>query len=340
LTRAVSGQGSTGTTYRESASDRELRANVDQGLIVAPDKWRAHLLHIANAYEKAYNNHSTVLHGIEQQQRAEAELATFMASLILPSLLGGFVGGLISGKAKPALDAITDQASKFRWSVAVDVAKTVASDMAKAEVRIVYQKLIETSGWRPTSISPLAFLIKEESSVAEFMTAIGDAMNNSRMGRGAVSYRDVLTGIYWSPFIRQAPETEDLLDVDLLARALEVFLWVDWAKHRDVDYWRTRISTVLGPRDSSLAGGTLYDVYAHELKQLNPILERMDSCGVRREYITQGMSVDGYRFLDLIMLGKLGPQYQGKLLGDLIEGLNGGDPQFSMSRRPKESEIM
>ncbi len=61
----------------------------------------------------------------------------------------------------------------------------------------------------------------------------------------AQKYRDQMFVLYNSPFIWNAPEEKDLdkWRKDLW-RPLEVFLWADWANHRDANYWIKRILAV------------------------------------------------------------------------------------------------
>ena len=81
-------------------TDEELRGNVDQAMIYAPDKWRAYVYRVAQAYAAAYSNQEITLSAIEAQQRVEAEFATFMLSFILPALAGGFMGAFYLGMAR------------------------------------------------------------------------------------------------------------------------------------------------------------------------------------------------------------------------------------------------
>jgi hypothetical protein len=326
-------------------TDEQLRAKVDQAMIYAPSKWRSQVGRIATAYAKAYQTQTVVLASIERRKRLEAEFATWLISLILPSLVGGFLGAIVAGKGKQAIDAITDQASKFRWSVAFDTTKTIVSDLAKAEVRVAYQSLFETSGWRPSSISPVEFMSQAQTGIDDFVTAAADALNNSKIGRTTYTYRDILTSLYYGPFIREAPEIQDLWTVDELAPMLEVFLWVDWANHRDTEYWLKRISDVTEshPRGSNLDKEHLqFELDAKELKDLNPILERFDRCGVQREYVTQGMPDQrGYRFLNILWVRQLGVHYRGSLLGDLLERrTHPGHIPVPVSRRPRSYRVM
>ena len=163
-------------------------------------------------------------------------------------------------------------------------------------------------------------------------------MNESRVGRSDYSYRDVLVGLYYNPFIREAPESDDLWDVDELAGDLEVFLWVDWSKQRDTNYWLERINLVT---ESNVATPAVIAA-AEELKTLNPVLERFDRCGVRREFITQGMTaLGGYRFLNILWVRQLGRRYQGTLLGDLLERqAEGSNVPVPISRRPRSYPVM
>ena len=325
-------------------TDEQLRAKLDQAMIYAPSKWSSYVLRIAQAYEAAYKTQAVVLKSIAANKRAEAELASFMLSIILPSLLGGFVGAVIGGKGKQAIDAVTGQAAKFKWGLAVDTAKTMASDITKYEVKNVYQGLAQDSAWEPGSMSPLAFQNSAVNSINDFMTAAADALNESRVGRSKVKYRDVVAALYYGPFVRSAPEGKDQWTVDELSPVLEVFLWADWANHRDTKYWVERISRVTEePADANPGqlGGKFFSA-VNELKDLNPILERLDRCHVRRDFDTGGIpALKGYRFLNILWLRHLAPRYTGTLLGDLLKILEDKSPvQIPFDRRPKGYHLM
>lgn len=81
-----------------SLSDTQLRANINEAMIFAPAKWSAHVLRIAQAYEAAYKCQSDVLEDIAAKRRIEAEFASAMVSIVLPSFVGGFAGTIINGK--------------------------------------------------------------------------------------------------------------------------------------------------------------------------------------------------------------------------------------------------
>ena len=120
--------------------------------------------------------------------------------------------------------------------------------------------------------------------------------------------------------------------------ALEVFLWVDWAKRRDQAYWLERITHVTEPNTAS--PGELL-LHAAELKRLDPILERLAGCGVKREFITQRMTaVDGSPFLNVLWIRQLGRHYRGTLLGDLLERQAGDVDALPFSHRPSSRPVM
>ena len=132
--------------------------------------------------------------------------------------------------------------------------------------------------------------------ISEFMTAAADLMNNARTGKPGPTYREVLEALYYGPFIRDAPEEKDLWDVNQLAPVLEVFLWVDWANHADTQLWLARIMDVTEEHstldwDPNRDDSYRYAMFLRDadlLKDLNPILERLDHCGVNRAYIQLG----------------------------------------------------
>jgi hypothetical protein len=352
-------------------TDEQLRAKLDQAMIYAPSKWGAYVNRVAQAYAAAYQNQAAVLNQINAQKQAEAAFASFVVSVILPSLVGGFIGAIISGKGKQAIDALTSQSAKFKWGMAVDMTKTVASDMAKAEVRTEYQHIVDSSAWKPTSISPDAFQSAVQSSILEFMTAAADALNDSRKGRSKAKYRDVVSGLYYGTFVREAPETKDLWTVNELSPVLEIFLWVDWANHRDTKWWLERItrvtdgSSILGsldPDDSPIeqlrkaknvvADDLAFNRSASDVIALNPILERLVACKVNRDYITQGIAnrssiapgipaLDGYRFLNILWVRHIAPHYTGTLLGELLQRLaDKSKVPVPIYRRPRSYRLM
>ncbi len=235
----------------------------------------------------AYNNQTIVLRSIKLRQRAEAEFATFLLSLVLPSVVGGFVGAIVSGQGQKVVRQLAEHSSKYRWGMAFDVVKTVTSDMAKAEVRIVYQHLLDSGGWESSSISPTEFLSNVQGSIAEFVAAAADSLNASRLGRSPHKYRDVLSGLYYSSFIRDAPEISDLWSVSELAPALEVFLWVEWANRRDTKYWVDVISRVTEVHGSGFSERMKTFPDAAKVMELNPILERLDLLRVGRASISR-----------------------------------------------------
>ena len=237
------------------------------------------------------------------------------------------------------------------WGVAVDTGKTVVSDTVKGPVRLAYQRLVENSKWKPTSIKPSEFMASALGPISEFMTAAADLMNNARTGKPGPTYREVLEALYYGPFIRDAPEEKDLWDVNQLAPVLEVFLWVDWANHADTQLWLARIMDVTREHstldwDPNRDDSYRYAMFLRDadlLKDLNPILERLDHCGVKlRAYITEGMpSLQGYRFLNILWLRHLRAIYQGTLLGDLLARRDAqSNVPVPIYRRPKSYRLM
>lgn len=320
-----------------SLSDTQLRANINEAMIYAPAKWSAYVLRIAQAYEAAYKCQTDVLEDIAAKKRIEAEFASALVSIVLPSFVGGFAGAIINGKGKQVLDTISDQASKFRWGVAIDTAKTVVTDLYKVDAKMAYESLYRSSGWKPASVSATAFLTSVQGAIAEYVTAAADAMNLAKLGRSKRQYRDVLIAIYYGPFIRQAPTEADLWTVSELTPVMEIFLWVQWANHRDTAYWLKRISEVTEAPAADFQGKTRDAVAGAELSALDSILERLDKCGVNRAYVTQGMTaLDGRRFLNLLWVRRLGSKYQDTLLGELLARLaDGSRIPVPIFRRPK-----
>ena len=136
--------------------------------------------------------------------------------------------------------------------------------------------------------------------------------------------------LYNSPFIWNAPTETDLNKWRReLWRPLEIFLWADWANHRDTQYWLRRIVTV--------TDGIIAEDYETELADFDPILARLSECRVPTHYITQtvpshhitvgdnAMLMQSARpFLNILWVRNLASHYQNTFLGELLTRIQPG----------------
>lgn len=327
----------------------EARKKLDSALFYAQSKWESQVSYIVEAYYKAYNNQKLTLEQVEQLKNTPSSYAEFLVPIVLPALLGGFAGAMVAASAKGVIDA-TVGAVKVGATIAAETTKTVVADTYKAEVKLVYESLIETSGFKPTSTQPGEFAEQAKRKISLFVAAAADALNDSyrndqqKTGKKP-SYFDVVMGLYNSPFIWNAPRVDEMWTVDELAPVLELFLWADWSRHRDVPWWTVRIMTLTSSMtDVSREGQVAYANYieaSKSVKMLNPILERMDKCKVNRAYVTQGIFFEnGYRFLNPLWIKNLGNHYKNSLLADLINGLDPKKKGFSIEKRPHTYKLM
>jgi hypothetical protein len=142
-------------------------------------------------------------------------------------------------------------------------------------------------------------------------------------------------------------DTQRLVSWKELAPIFEIFLWVYWARERDVDYWTKQINRAAEPDDRSLVGkiwdaawnddDTVKRAWAEgAVEQLDPILARMLTCGIKETEITQfeGGSKSSRRFLNILMVKTLGTKHRGTLLGDLIANLDSKSPTSALDGKP------
>ena len=306
-----------------SESDDSLRAKVDQAMIYAPSAWLAYVTRIAKAYAAAYDYQKNVLKDIENQIRAERELSLLLLNMILPSIVGGAVGAIFAGKGRELVDGLAKSGSKFWATVGVDVGKTVLSDSYKTVVRTAINTYAAPAvgSWEPAGISAAEFTAGVQGAVFEHVTTVKDRLNRSKLKQiPNVSYRDYLNSIYYGPFIRLAPEMEELPSPVLLTKAMEIFLWSRWAWRSDTKYWLNRAQTLSEKGWENGMDGLMKEVSMFdEVKQLDPILERLKLCGVAESWVTQSaVDIGGRRFLNILWVRHLDTKYRNTLLGNLL----------------------
>ena len=340
--------------YNPRWNNTEFRAHLEEAHNSARDKWGAYLSDLALAYWDAYKNVDKTLQGIGAFTKSRAEQAQLFWSVILPAVAGGFLGGLISLRMK----AVLESSGVIRFvpqNVVVDAAKTVTSDYAKYKTRQIeaaLQGAVDANPWKPSSVDPAQFAEILRNELLHAMVRIDDGLIASKKSGVSQIYRDQMLVLYNSPFIWNAPEEKDLDKWRReLWRPLEVFLWADWANHRDTKYWLKRI---MGVTDDTYAPNEDYD---EELSDFNSILNRLTECKVPSQFITQ--HVPSYRFrvgdvvqtrpahpfLNILWVRHLASHYRNTFLGELLTRIQpggGSQPtvQANLSLRPGSYDLM
>ena len=318
-------------------TNTEWRTELEKAHNSARDKWGAYLSDLALAYWDAYKNVSNTLQAIEALRKSKEQQAQLFWSVILPAVAGGFIGGIVSLRLKAVL---SESGIKFvEHSLLVDTGKTVASDLSKygtRQIEAAYQGAVDANPWKPASVDPAQFAEILRNTMSHSMVQIDDALIASQKS-SPQSYRNQMMVLYNSPFIWNAPDESDLVKWKAeLWRPLEVFLWVDWANHRDTQYWLKRI---MGVTDSDYSGDSDYD---EELWELNSILDRFKECRAPAQYVTQsvrshrhtvGDSVQtrtAHPILNILWVRHLASHYQGTFLGELLKRI----PPGGVAQRP------
>jgi hypothetical protein len=313
-------------------TNTQLRTELEKAHNSARDKWGAYLSDLALGYWDAYKNVSKTLRGVEALNKARVEQGQLFWSVILPAVAGGFLGGIVSVKLKAAF---AETGIKFiEKSVLVDTGKTVASDLAKystKQIEAAFQGAVDGNPWKPSSVDPAQFGEILRNELLHAMVGKDDDLIASETSRASQNYRKQMFVLYNSPFIWNAPTEKDLVKWKTeLWRPLEVFLWADWANHRDTMYWTKRIKNV-----TTDPGGVDQD-YDDELKIFDPILDRLTECKVPQQYITQTvrayqyMYIDGgttrsaHPFLNILWVRDLASYYQNTFLGELLTRIQPG----------------
>ncbi len=199
--------------------------------------------------------------------------------------------------------------------------------------------------------TPLRFFLKLKQTIDAYATSVvndlemmkrrtSDTSRKPGSGTSVDEYIDALNGYLLSPFIQKAPMQKDYLyGEDDLARIFEIFLWVVWARARDVNYWSTQISRATEEDDRSIVG-KIWDAAWHDedtenrafaelrLADLDPILARLVSCGINAAGITQAFGAHpDRRFLNILWVRFLGRNHPRSILGDLTSNLDAKQPK-------------
>jgi hypothetical protein len=337
---------------RPDWTNTQLRTELEKAHNSARDKWGAYLSDLALAYWDAYKNVDNVLKGIAALKKSRAEQAQLFWSVILPAVAGGFLGGIVSLKLKAVLK---ESGIKFiEHSLMIDTGKTLTSDVAKyttKKIEAAFAEAVDENPWKPSSVDPAQFAEILRNELLHSMVKIDDGLITSQKSHASQDYRNQMFVLYNSPFIWNAP-TENDLDKwrRELWRPLEVFLWVDWANHRDTQYWLKRIMTV--------TDGMVSEDYEQELADFDPILARLSECNVPWHYITQTIPGHSIRvgdnanlkrgaqtFLNILWVRHLASHYPNTFLGELLTRIQpgaGAQPTGSanLSLRPGAYRLM
>ena len=317
----------------EFSNNQQLREQLEIAHNSAYDKWGAYLSDLALAYWDSYNMVSGTLDKISAFKKTKAQQAELFWTVVLPAVAGGFLGGIVSLRLKAVLQ---ESGIKFvEHSLLVDTGKTVTSDLAKyttKQIEAACQEAADTNPWKPSSPEPGKFAETLKNDLLHAMASMKDALIAAQK-KSAQEYRNQMLVFYNSPFIWNAPEEQDMQRWKAnLWRPLEVFLWADWANHRDTQYWIKRIMAATDGRGN-------YD-YAEELYEFNPILARLEKCDVPRQYVTQtavtsrhlvgdnaNYPAEGLPFLNILWVRHLASHYQNTFLGELLNRIPpGGAP--------------
>ncbi len=311
--------------------------------------WSSYVDGLSLAYDAAYSLHTGTLSGIREKIRNELEfMRSVLFGAILPSALGGGVSVLVSDNAKVMMSGLFDIAKKNQKTLAdmaVGGLNSVAKDLTKLEASNALNSVVPKfdGEWNAVADSPLRFFLKLEKSINDFGTdAVSAIERMKRQGSGATleDFIATLDGYLLSPFIQKAPMVRDYLYSDKdLAPVFEVFMWVVWAKQRDVNYWSTQIGRATEPDDRSLIGKIWEAAWSEEdannrvfadaaVERLDPILARLTACGINPSEVTQYLGDQtSRRFLNILWVRFLGQKHHGSLLGDLVDNLDAKQPK-------------
>jgi hypothetical protein len=333
-----------------SWTNDQLRVHLDRAHNSAKDKWGAYLSDLALAYWNAFKNAQTVLDNIQAFEKARKQQSELFWTVVLPAVAGGFLGGIISLRLKAVLQ---ETGLKFiEHSLLIDTGKAVTSDLAKyntKQIEAAFQDAVDTHPWKPSATEPAKFAELLRNELLHGLTALDDSLIEAEKS-GRQVYRDQMFAFYNSPFIWSAPEEKDLKKWrDELWRPLEVFLWADWANHRDTKYWSKRVMGVID--------GPVNRDYVEEFELFDPILDRLIECKVPQHYIT--LTAPSYRytrgdtvftksahpFLNILWVRHLAKYYKNTFLGALLmriepgHGASLGGPA-NLSLRPGSYSLM
>jgi hypothetical protein len=315
--------------------------------------WHGYFGTMSLAYEAAHKQHEATLKEIKESiKNQQAFIREMLFGAIIPAMIGGGMASLVSDMGKAIFPKLLGIA-KSQKSLLVDFGAGAASTMVKDTVKKVLGQELNSlvaepgSAWDAVGPSPLRFFLQLQTMVDNYTTDVTRSVENAKSVAGTTNdlelYIDTVNAHLLSPFIQNAPmRTDFLYRDDELAPIYEIFLWIVWARQRDVKYWSTRIysatTTTWIDRD---AGGYTdqreYSGAVYELEQLDPIRDRLQACGINTLPLTQAESLarnTSFRFLNPLWLRFLGAKHRGSLLSDLTDNLDAKVPKSALEDEP------
>jgi hypothetical protein len=318
--------------------------------------WHSYFATMALAYEAAHKQHEATLTEIKQGILHKLEVLKLVFFTIIPTMVGGGMGNLVSNAGKTIGPRLLDVSKKSR-AILVDfgvgAAGTVTKDVVKGQVAKALEGLVPEPGseWNGVGATPFAFFVQLGRMVDKYTTdvtySVELAKRTAHSDDDLHNYIDLLNSHLLSPFIQNAPMDTDRLYTEFdLAPIYEIFLWVFWARNRDFKYWIKEITLASEPHDRGLIGavwdGITLDDDALEwgrakdaVIQLDPILERLRLCGINQVEVTQAAGWDSSRrILNISWVRYLGNKHPNCLLSDLISNLDVKAPTSAFDDRP------
>ena len=318
--------------------------------------WHSYFATMSLAYEAAHKQHEKTLGDIKQDIRNKLEFLKLVFFTIIPTMIGGGMGNLVSNAGKTLGPKLLDVSKKSR-ALLVDFGVggtgSVTKDVVKGEVAKALEGLMPEPGseWNAVGATPFAFFVQLQRMVDKYTTdvtyAVELAKRTARTDDDLHNYIDLVNSHLLSPFIQNAPmDTDRLYNEFDLAPIFELFLWVYWARTRDDKYWGKEITLAVEPHDRSLIGaiwdGVTLDDDAQEwgrakdaVIQLDPILERLRLCGINEMEVTQPAGWNSSRrILNILWVRFLGAKHPNSLLYDLVSNLDAKAPTSAFSDKP------
>jgi hypothetical protein len=315
--------------------------------------WDGYFDGLSLAYLDAHTRHTDTLARIKERIRNQHEfLKNILIGVLLPSMVGGGMAALVADKGKALTERLLPVATRRQALLAsfgVGGVSTITEDVVKQEVSGAVSGLTPQPGaeWDDAGESPLKFFIKFQKMVNDYATDVTRSVELARDSGLVDRYVDTVNAHLLSPFIQNAPMDTDVRhNSEDLARVFEVFLWVVWARNRDVKYWTTQIQLAQQPADRGLLRSiwdgitqdddALDQVKARDaVRQLNPILDRLVELGIPEVEVTQGVEwARRGRMLNILWVRWLGRKHPDTVLADLVSNLDAKAPTSALDGKP------
>lgn len=349
-----------GYPYDPLAVANKKLATLKDQLTTRGRAWHGYVKTLSLAYGTAYGYHTTTLSQIREKIRSDVEfMRTVLFGAILPSALGGGMAVLVTGggakEMMKGLYEVSTRNQKLLLDMAVGGLNSVTKDVTKLEGSNILNSVIPKYGseWDSVAAKPLDFFLKLDRAIDDFGT---DAVHDLEVMRGVLrndtldDYIAKIDSYLLSPFIQKAPMDRDrLYTEDELWPAFEAFMWVVWAKQRDVNYWSTQIGRSTEPDDRSTLR-KLWDTASFGIsddddlerseaeaavERLDPILYRLGMCGINLGEVTQSLGEQpNRRFLNILWVRFLGQKHRGSLFGDLVDTSEAKQPKSVFAGGP------